>query len=226
MSRIVVFGAGGRAGRTAVEEAVRRGHEVTAVVRDPAKYGEPASGVRVVSGDVLDAGSVAEVAAGHDAAVAGVYDAAADQERFFAGAAQGLSDGLHRARVARLVWVGLASLLPTASGTLLMDTPGYPNEYRSFYPRARSRHRRTADIPARLGRRQSLGRLRPRWLAGRRLLRCAGRCGQPDHVRRLRSGTARRDRTAPAPPYAPGRFVGLTLESRGGRECASVVLWI
>jgi putative NADH-flavin reductase len=133
MSRIVVFGAGGRAGRTAVEEAVRRGHEVTAVVRDPAKYGEPASGVRVVSGDVLDAGSVAEVAAGHDAAVAGVYDAAADQERFFAGAAQGLSDGLHRARVARLVWVGLASLLPTASGTLLMDTPGYPNEYRSFY---------------------------------------------------------------------------------------------
>ena len=33
----------------------------------------------------------------------------------------------------RLVAVGLASILPTASGVLLMDTPGYPQEYRTFY---------------------------------------------------------------------------------------------
>ncbi|MFD0890304.1 NmrA family NAD(P)-binding protein, partial [Streptosporangium algeriense] len=35
MSRIVVFGAGGNAGRRVVAEAVSRGHTVTAVVRDP-----------------------------------------------------------------------------------------------------------------------------------------------------------------------------------------------
>ncbi|MFF4618579.1 NAD(P)-dependent oxidoreductase [Nonomuraea jabiensis] len=38
MSKIVVFGAGGRAGVRVVEEAAGRGHEVTAVVRDPGKY--------------------------------------------------------------------------------------------------------------------------------------------------------------------------------------------
>jgi hypothetical protein len=32
-----------------------------------------------------------------------------------------------------LVVVGLASILETASGVKLMDTPGYPQEYRSFY---------------------------------------------------------------------------------------------
>ena len=33
--RIVVFGAGGRVGSRTVAEALARGHEVTAVVRDP-----------------------------------------------------------------------------------------------------------------------------------------------------------------------------------------------
>ena len=33
MSKIVIFGAGGRAGRQVVAEARRRGHEVTAVMR-------------------------------------------------------------------------------------------------------------------------------------------------------------------------------------------------
>jgi putative NADH-flavin reductase len=32
----------------------------------------------------------------------------------------------------RLLWVGLASILPTASGELLMDSPGYPQAYRPF----------------------------------------------------------------------------------------------
>ncbi|WP_436761968.1 hypothetical protein [Streptosporangium sp. V21-05] len=40
MSGIVVFGAGGRAGRASVAGARGRGHHVTAVVRDPARYGD------------------------------------------------------------------------------------------------------------------------------------------------------------------------------------------
>ena len=40
MGKIVIFGAGGRAGRAAVAEAGRRGHRVTAVVRDPGKYAD------------------------------------------------------------------------------------------------------------------------------------------------------------------------------------------
>ena len=53
MSRIVVFGAGGRAGTRAVAEAAGRGHEVTAVVRDPGKYADLGGDrVAVVAGDV------------------------------------------------------------------------------------------------------------------------------------------------------------------------------
>jgi putative NADH-flavin reductase len=126
MSRIIVFGAGGRAGRTAVREARSRGHEVTAVVRDPAKHPD----LDAVAGDVLDAESVATLSAGHDAAISSVYDFAVEPAEFFTRAAQNLVENL---AADRLLVVGLASVLATASGGLLMDRTGYPQEYRSFY---------------------------------------------------------------------------------------------
>ncbi|HEU4948765.1 MAG TPA: NAD(P)H-binding protein [Kribbella sp.] len=134
MSKVLVFGAGGRAGRAAVVEACRRGIEVKAAVRDPAKYADlAADGVEVVAGDVTDPAEVARLAEGNDAVIAAVYDGNADQAAFFAAAARALVEGLMKAGVDRLVWVGLASTLGTESGALLMDTPGYPQQYRSFY---------------------------------------------------------------------------------------------
>jgi uncharacterized protein len=122
MSRIVIFGAGGRAGRTAVGEALARGHDVTAVVRDVSRYQGP-PGARVVPGDVLDA---AAHAGGADAVISAVYQSEPD---FFVRAAKSLT----ASGAARIVVVGLASILPTADGTLLMDTAGYPQEWRDFY---------------------------------------------------------------------------------------------
>ncbi|MFJ5924427.1 NAD(P)-dependent oxidoreductase [Kitasatospora sp. NPDC092948] len=133
MGEIVIFGAGGRTGRAAVAEAVRRGHRVTAVVRNPDAYRELAGeGVRVVAGDVTDADAVAERAAGHDAAIAAVHDPGAQAEAFFTAAARALLDGLERAGVRRLVTVGLAANLELAPGVPLMDAPGFPPEFRAF----------------------------------------------------------------------------------------------
>ncbi|GIH46674.1 hypothetical protein SAMN05421833_103167 [Microbispora rosea] len=128
---IVIFGAGGRAGRQAVAEARRRGHRVTAVVRDPAGHGDLGD-VRVVAGDVTDPVSVERAAAGHDAAISAAADLSASPHDFFTASARALSTGLAKAGVSRLVVVGLASVMPGASGAPLMDEPGYPNEYRAF----------------------------------------------------------------------------------------------
>ncbi|MDG4799295.1 NAD(P)H-binding protein [Micromonospora sp. WMMD980] len=129
---IVVFGAGGRAGRAAVGEARRRGHQVTAVVRDPARHPDPLD-ARVVAGDVTDAESVARAAGGHDAAVSAAVDLSAPPHDFFTAAARALATGLARAGVRRLVVVGLASVLPGPSGAALMDEPGCPDAYRDFH---------------------------------------------------------------------------------------------
>ncbi|MGP3978860.1 NAD(P)-dependent oxidoreductase [Streptomyces sp. 8N114] len=128
---IVVFGAGGRAGRRAVAEAHGRGHQVTAVVRDPARHRE-LSDVRVVAGDVTDTASVESAAAGHEAAISAAVDLSVPPHEFFTASAQALTTGLAKAGVGRLVAVGIASVLPGASGTPMMDEPGFPDEYRPF----------------------------------------------------------------------------------------------
>lgn len=50
--KITVLGATGRTGRPLVSELVRRGHDVTVLVRDPANY--IAAGTRVVTGSATD----------------------------------------------------------------------------------------------------------------------------------------------------------------------------
>ncbi|MBT2470244.1 NAD(P)H-binding protein [Streptomyces sp. ISL-66] len=117
--KFIVFGARGRVGRAVVAEARARGYEVTEAGRG--------------DGDVPSAADVARLAAGHDVAVAAVYDMGAVPGAFFPAAARALAAGLPEAGVRRLVSVGLASVLPTESGALLMDTPGYPQEWREFY---------------------------------------------------------------------------------------------
>ncbi|MFD8948746.1 NAD(P)-dependent oxidoreductase [Streptomyces xanthophaeus] len=116
--RIIVFGAGGRVGRAAVAAARGQGHQVTGAGR--------------ADGEVTDPAAVARLAAGHDAAIVAVYDPAAAPGAFFPAVARALAEGLPAAGVKRLVSVGLASVLPTPAGELLMDTPGYPQEWREF----------------------------------------------------------------------------------------------
>ncbi|MER5620051.1 NAD(P)H-binding protein [Streptosporangium sp. NPDC002544] len=133
MSRIVVFGAGGRAGRRVVAEAVTRGHQVTAVVRDPARHQDLAGdGVVLAAGDVTSADSVAAVAAGHDAAISAAARLDMSSAEFFTGAAHALLDGLARSGVVRLLLIGIGTTLEIAPGVPVHDAPDFPAEGRAF----------------------------------------------------------------------------------------------
>jgi putative NADH-flavin reductase len=133
MSKVVVYGAGGKAGRAVITEARTRGHEVVAVVRDPAKYdGLASEGVEVVAGDVLDAAGVASITKGADAVVSAVYDPQADPTAFFVGASNALLTGLPQAGVSRVLVIGLVSNLEAAPGVRLLDTPEFPEGFLAF----------------------------------------------------------------------------------------------
>ncbi|MFC8511696.1 NAD(P)-dependent oxidoreductase [Streptomyces sp. NPDC057257] len=141
MGGIVVFGAGGRAGRAVTAEARRRGVAVTAVVREPARYPDlGAEGVAVVRGDVTDSGSVGGVVGGHVAAVHAVSPFSGPEQGFdsldpdfFVRAADALLDGLGAAGVGRLVAIGLFANLLGADGRAVMDDAEvFPPEIRPF----------------------------------------------------------------------------------------------
>jgi len=67
--RVIVFGATGRTGRQVVAQALERGHDVTAFVRNPAKLGLSHQRLSVARGNVMDAASVEAAMPGHDAAL-------------------------------------------------------------------------------------------------------------------------------------------------------------
>lgn len=64
---VLIVGATGRTGRLLTRGALERGHDVTALVRDPLKLGDLAGRVHVVTGDVLDGGVVSDAVHGREA---------------------------------------------------------------------------------------------------------------------------------------------------------------
>jgi len=69
---IVVYGATGEVGTHVVREALDRGHRVTAVSRDPSQVEMQHANLAVVSGNLLDAASVAATIAGKDVVILSV----------------------------------------------------------------------------------------------------------------------------------------------------------
>ncbi len=57
--RIAIIGASRGIGAELLKAAIEEGHEVTALVRDPAKLNISIPGLNVIKGDILDPSSVA-----------------------------------------------------------------------------------------------------------------------------------------------------------------------
>lgn len=126
---LVIFGATGNVGRRVALEALRRGHQVTGVVRDPAAAQPPDPGVRLVPGDATRAEDIARVARGADAVVSAISprpNARGLPAPSLAANARALIAGLRQARVNRILYVGSAGSLEVAPGQVLADQPGSP----------------------------------------------------------------------------------------------------
>ena len=68
---IVLIGATGAIGSRILDEALRRGHKVTAVTRDPKKV-EARQGMTVAAGSTTDGPALTRLIKGHDVAVVSV----------------------------------------------------------------------------------------------------------------------------------------------------------
>lgn len=68
--KVAIFGATGMTGRVVLEEALARGHQVTALVRNPDKLEVDDENLEIITGDVLDAEAVEKTIIGQDAVVA------------------------------------------------------------------------------------------------------------------------------------------------------------
>lgn len=136
--KIALVGATGFVGSHVLAEALQRGHQVRALVRDPQKLA-PRDHLQVVKADATDPAAIADAVTGHDVLVS-AYNGPRGQEDFAARYLQGaraVIEGARRGRVPRLLWVGGAGSLEVAPGVQLVDTPQFPAEYRTEAKAAR-----------------------------------------------------------------------------------------
>jgi putative NADH-flavin reductase len=130
MTKIAVLGANGKAARRIVAEAARRGHHVTAVVRDPLAYAGP-TGDRIVvtAGDVTDRTTLGRTVSGVEVVVSAVSSMQAP-EAYFPAVARVLVDAVPTG--CRLVLVGIGTTLKLPTGVALFDSPEFPEAGRAF----------------------------------------------------------------------------------------------
>lgn len=130
--RITVFGAAGNVGSRVVAEALSRGHEVTAVVRDPARFHELPAGVHARAGDAGRTEDVAELSAGQDVVISATRPAPGS-ERELVATTRALLAGLAPTSVRLLVVGGAAGLtVPGTGGATVMDDPEFPADWREI----------------------------------------------------------------------------------------------
>jgi hypothetical protein len=126
--RVVVFGASGRIGSRVSQELLRRGHSVTAVMRNPDRLALAHERLRPLRADVTDPLLVATVARGHDAMVSAVSPDRSEPEAL-AQAAQSILKAARDTGILRVVVVNGAGSLKVGRRRL-MDTPQFPKEAR------------------------------------------------------------------------------------------------
>jgi putative NADH-flavin reductase len=147
--KIALIGATGFVGSAVLQELLARGHEVRALVRDPAKLAASA-GLEVVKADVTSAAAVTEAVRGMDA-VLSAYNPGwghADLHDEFLRGSDAITAGVKAAGVKRLLVVGGAGSLYIAPGLQLVDTPEFPAEWKAGALAAREALNRLKAEPA------------------------------------------------------------------------------
>lgn len=122
MSKIAIIGATGRAGSQLLEEALRRGHSVVAIARDPSRL-QGRDGVTVKALDAKDSAALQQAVAGSDAVLSAAHFSTLEPHAII--------EPVKRAGVKRLLVVGGAGSLLLPSGHRVIDSPDFPEAYKA-----------------------------------------------------------------------------------------------
>jgi len=122
--KVAIIGANGKSGSNLVQEALKQGHDVTAIVRNKEyKNGD----VKVVYKDIFELTKTD--LAGFDAVISAFAAWTPETFPLHKKVAKHLADALSGTKTRLLVIGGAGTLYADDKGTMAMDTPDFPPEY-------------------------------------------------------------------------------------------------
>ena len=123
--KIAIIGATGFVGSGILSEALERGHDVTAIERNPGKLAARPK-LTPVKGDATDPDELAALIAGHDLVIS-AFNPGKDES---GTGTRSIIAAVKQSGVDRLLAVGGAGTLEVAPGQRLVDQPGFPAEWK------------------------------------------------------------------------------------------------
>ncbi|WP_276709593.1 NAD(P)-dependent oxidoreductase [Campylobacter rectus] len=124
MKKVAIIGANGKSGSNLVQEALKQGHDVTAILRNKEYKNDD---VKVVYKDVLEL-TKADLA-GFDTVISAFAAWTPETFGLHKKVAKHLADALSGTKTRLLVVGGAGTLYVDDKQTMVMDTPSFPAEY-------------------------------------------------------------------------------------------------
>lgn len=130
MKKVVIIGASGFVGSAILKEALERGFQVTAVVRNPEKIKISTPTLKITKADASSIDAVAEVSKGADAVISAFNPGWANPNIYEETLKiyPAILEGVKKAGVKRLLIVGGAGTLFVAPGLRVVDSGAIPAE--------------------------------------------------------------------------------------------------
>ncbi|MEC5146179.1 NAD(P)-dependent oxidoreductase [Chitinophaga sp. 212800010-3] len=125
--KVAIIGASGFIGSAILNEALNRGHEVTAIVRNPEKIEVKNDRLTVRKGDATDEAALTPLLAGNEAVIVSY---SAHDTPTYVKAIHAILNATKKNGIRRLLAVSGAGSLEIAPGVQLLDTPEFPAEWK------------------------------------------------------------------------------------------------
>jgi putative NADH-flavin reductase len=110
--KLLIVGATGRTGRLLAEQAIVRGHAVTAFVRSPQSL-KPRTGLTIAAGNPLAANELAAVLPGHDVVISAIGRRSRDDATVLRDSAAAILKALQASPASRYIVVSQGLLFPS-----------------------------------------------------------------------------------------------------------------
>jgi putative NADH-flavin reductase len=129
--KLALIGATGFVGSHLLQEALQRGHQVTAIVRDPSKLSLTHDNLTIAKGDINSINELAALLTGHDLVLSAFNAGWSNPNLYddFLAGCKAIEAATEKAGVKRLIVIGGAGSLEL-HGHQLVDSPQFPAEYK------------------------------------------------------------------------------------------------
>ncbi|ATB29592.1 NAD(P)-dependent oxidoreductase [Melittangium boletus] len=111
--KLALFGASGATGHLVLEQALARGHTVTALVRTPSKLTTTHERLKVIQGDVTDPAAVEKTIAGQEAVISTIGSGSNTKHvTLYSDSIRNIIDAMEKQKVERLLCISAGGAYP------------------------------------------------------------------------------------------------------------------